>query len=85
MKLLDPLGRGEVDLHGLHLGAEALQLGRGGGQRGVLGGDDQVEVVLGELLGQLEADAAGGTGHDGEGLGHGRGLASAAPAEPGRA
>src|SRR5205085_5022668 len=32
----------------------------------VLGGDDQVEAVGGELLGELAPDAAGGAGHEGE-------------------
>ena len=43
-----------------------------------LGRDDEVVSVGCELLGELEADAAGGAGDDGEGAGgvggHGRGL-----------
>ena len=35
--------------------------------RGLLGDGEDVEAVVGELPGQFEADAAGGSGDDGEG------------------
>lgn len=57
---------GEVGLDGGDIRAAGAQAGRGGLELVVLGGDDQVEVVRGELLGELEADAAGRAGHDGE-------------------
>jgi hypothetical protein len=47
---------GEIDLHGLDAGAGGLRVALGRGQLIVLGGDDQIEAVFGELLGELEAD-----------------------------
>src|SRR3712207_2311089 len=51
-----------VALPRLHRAARLAQLPGRAGQLGVLGGDHQVEAVLGELAGELEADAAGGAG-----------------------
>lgn len=68
VELIDALGRGEVHLH--RLDARTPVDLPGGGRDGlVLGGEDQVEAVGGELLGELEADAARGPGDDGEGAG----------------
>ena len=72
-------GGGEVGLHGLDRGAALRELAGGGRDLAVFGGDHQVEVVLGELLGQLEADAARGAGHDGQGLDGGRSHVVALP------
>src|SRR4051812_190168 len=75
VELIDAAVAREVDLDGLHGGAEPLELGRGGTDVVVLRGDDEVEAVLGELLGELPADPAGGPGDKGEWAclsGHGR-------------
>jgi hypothetical protein len=66
---LHALTVGQIGPHGLDCGTEPAQLLRGGVELRVLGGDEQVVAVVGELLGELEADAAGGAGDDGEGLG----------------
>ena len=66
---LDALALGQVDLHRDDLSTGQLQLLRCGRQVAVFSGDDQVVVVLRELLGKLEPDAAGGSGHHGERLG----------------
>jgi hypothetical protein len=72
---LRPISRSEVDLELVDRGAEPAQLGRGAGECVVLGRDEEVEAVLGELLGELAAAAARGARHDGIGaggiLGHG--------------
>jgi hypothetical protein len=64
VELVDTPVAGEVDLHRLDADAVLGELAGGGVDRLVLGGDD--EVVLGELPGKLEADAARGAGDDGE-------------------
>ena len=68
-QVLDAVGRAQVGAHLVHGRAGGAQVGGRGGQLGVLGGDDDVEVVGGELSGQLEADPAGRARHQGRGCG----------------
>jgi len=56
--VLDAVGGAQVGAHLVDRCAGGAQLRGGGGQLGVLRGDDDVEVVGGELPGQLEPDAA---------------------------
>ena len=56
----------QVRLHLVDGRAAAAELLRGGAEAGVLGVDDQIEPVVDELTGELETDAAGGTGDEGE-------------------
>jgi hypothetical protein len=62
VEVLDPVVCSEVHLYGVDGGAQRLEIPCGIGDAGVFGVDDQVEVVLGELLGQFLTDAAGGAG-----------------------
>ena len=62
VQLVDAGLGGEVDLDCLDAGPGGLSSLFGGLQAIVLGGDDQVKAVVGELLGELEPDAAGGAG-----------------------
>ena len=64
---LDAVVGGEVGADRVDARAERLDLAGGAIELGVLGAEDEVEPVLGELLGELEADAAGAAGDDGEG------------------
>ncbi len=69
---LRPIEGRQVHREGLDLadagGTEPAQrLGRLAQVVGVLGGYDQVVTVLGELAGELEADAAGAAGHHRQG------------------
>ena len=57
----------------LHGCAAARQIARGGLEViRVLGGDQQVKAVAGELAGEFQPDAVGAAGNDGEGacVGH---------------
>jgi hypothetical protein len=68
-----PLVRGEIRAEGDDVvAAVPPQVGGGLLDAGVLGCDQQVVAVLGELLGQLEADPAGRAGHHGEFVGRSR-------------
>ena len=69
---VDPVGATQVGLHLLHGRPGGAQLLRGGGNPRVLRVHDEVEAVVGELPRELVADAAGGTGDEGEGpaVGH---------------
>jgi hypothetical protein len=62
-QLLDALVGGEVGAHGRDVVVAAAQADGSTVDVGVLGGDHQVEVVVGQLVGQRQADAARGTGH----------------------
>jgi len=53
---------GQVCLDRLDIGSSRTQFGCGGVYPLVLSGDDEVEAVLGEHTGELEADAARGAG-----------------------
>src|ERR1044071_7178197 len=67
VEVLDTGERGEIDLNGLdvRLAVPAKRRGRVVDAR-VLGRDQQVEPVFGELPGQFQPDAAGGAGDDRE-------------------
>ena len=80
-QLLDPVGRREVHADGLDPRAPSdCSSATAAVEPLVLGGDDQVEAVLGALLGELPADAARGPGDESEVAGvHGGGLPSRSP------
>ena len=56
----------EVGLHRLHPGAQGAKVPRGIVDFRLVGGDDEIEAVLGADTGEFVADAGGGAGNDGE-------------------
>ena len=64
VELIDARAAGEVDPHRLDLDAPRCELAGGVGELVVLGCDDQVVAVVGELLRELESDAARCAGHE---------------------
>ena len=73
--LLDRVLVGHVAGDLLHVVAGAAQLVGGGGELlGAAGGDGQGVALLAEYAGDGEADPAGGSGHDGGTVWHGRNL-----------
>ena len=81
VQLVDALVGAEVDLDGLDGGAEPFELADGVLQLRVLGSDDEVELVGGELLGQLAPDPGRRAGDDRQRAGCGRGHGAPVPAQ----
>ena len=59
----------QVRLYGLDLRAQPFEVGCGFGEGYAVGSDDQIEPILGKLLGEFKANSAGSTSDNGEGTG----------------
>ena len=66
VELVDAFERREVRLDRVDSGAEFPECGRGLVDRGLVGGDHEIEAVLRAALSKLVADTGRGAGNDGE-------------------